>query len=74
MARAGVNEVGSDEASNKELVKVDPRYFRPTEVDVLEGDASKARSRLGWKHHVTFNELVAELVASDLSAARSGKA
>ena len=69
----GVNEVGIDEASGKELVKVDPRYFRPTEVDVLLGDASKARTKLGWKHKVTFDELVAELVTSDLNAARAGK-
>jgi GDPmannose 4,6-dehydratase len=69
----GVSEVGIDEASGKELVKVDQRYFRPTEVDVLQGDASKARSKLGWKHRVTFDELVAELVTSDLNAVRAGK-
>ncbi len=69
----GVNEVGFDEAGGKELIKVDPRYFRPTEVDILLGDASKARSKLGWKHRVGFNELVAELVTSDLNAARAGK-
>jgi len=69
----GVNEVGLDEASGKELVKVDPRYFRPTEVDILLGDASKARSKLGWKHRVGFDELVTELVTSDLKAARAGK-
>ncbi|MSP32211.1 MAG: GDP-mannose 4,6-dehydratase [Pseudolabrys sp.] len=70
----GVNEVGIDKASGKELIKVDPRYFRPTEVDILQGDASKARSKLGWKHKVSFNDLVAELVTSDLNAARTGKA
>ena len=69
----GVNEVGIDEASGKELVKVDPRYLRPTEVDVLQGDATKAHTKLGWKHRVTFDELVAELVTSDLNAARAGK-
>ena len=69
----GVNEVGIDEASGKELVKVDPRYFRPTEVDVLQGDATKARTKLGWKHRVNFDELVTELVTSDLNAARAGK-
>jgi GDPmannose 4,6-dehydratase len=50
----GVSEVGIDDTSGKELVKVDPRYFRPTEVDVLQGDASKARSKFGWKHRATF--------------------
>jgi GDPmannose 4,6-dehydratase len=69
----GENEVGIDEVSGKELVKVDPRYLRPTEVDVLQGDASKARTKLGWKHRVSFDELVAELVTSDLAAARAGK-
>ena len=69
----GANEVGIDEASGKELVKVDPRYFRPTEVDALQGDATKAHTKLGWKHRVSFDELVAELVISDLTAARAGK-
>ena len=50
----GVNEVGIDEVNGKELIKVDPRYFRPTEVDVLLGDASKARAKLGWKHKGQF--------------------
>jgi len=70
---AGVNEVGIDEASGKELIKVDLRYFRPTEVDALVGDASKAHSKLGWKHLVGFEELVGEMVTSDLNAARAGK-
>jgi GDPmannose 4,6-dehydratase len=58
----GTNETGVDEASGKELVKVDQRYFRPTEVDVLIGDASKARAKLGWKHRITFDVLVSEMV------------
>ena len=65
----GVNEIGIDEASGKELIKIDPRYFRPTEVDALVGDASKARARLKWQHKVKFDELVVELVTSDLKAA-----
>jgi GDPmannose 4,6-dehydratase len=69
----GADEVGIDEASGKAVVKVDPRYFRPTEVDVLVGDASKARSKLGWKHRVTFDDIVIELVTSDLNAVRVGK-
>jgi GDPmannose 4,6-dehydratase len=67
----GSEETGIDEASGKELIKVDPDYFRPTEVDALVGDASKARTRLGWRHRVTFDELVVELVTSDLAAARA---
>jgi GDPmannose 4,6-dehydratase len=69
----GVNEVGIDAAGGQTLVRVDPRYFRPTEVDVLIGDASKARARLGWKHKVDFEDLVDEMVNRDLEAARVGK-
>ncbi len=65
----GADEVGIDDASGAELVKIDPRYLRPTEVDVLMGDASKARARLGWRHKVTFDELVTEMVMADLKAA-----
>ena len=46
----GVDEVGLDARSGKELVRIDPRYFRPTEVDLLQGDPSKAHARLGWRH------------------------
>ena len=59
-------EEGVDAKSGKVLVKVDPRYFRPTEVELLLGDPGKARRVLGWKHEVTFPELVREMVASDL--------
>jgi GDPmannose 4,6-dehydratase len=63
---AGVDEEGRDAATGDLLVKVDPRYFRPTEVEQLLGDATKARTRLGWKHEIAFPELVKEMVASDL--------
>ena len=66
----GVDETGVDKKSGKTLVRVDPVYFRPTEVDLLIGDASKARAKLGWKPKTTFIELVKEMVASDLAAAR----
>ena len=59
-------EEGLDEKTGKVVVKVDPRYFRPAEVELLLGDPSKARRVLGWKHEVTFPELVKEMVASDL--------
>jgi GDPmannose 4,6-dehydratase len=65
---AGVEEKGLDAGSGRVLVEVDRRYFRPTEVDLLVGDPSKARSRLGWQHTVSFDELVAEMVAADLKA------
>ncbi len=69
----GRDETGIDEKSGQTLVEVDPRYFRPTEVDVLRGDASKARAKLGWQHRTGFDALVNELVSSDLNAARAGK-
>ena len=62
----GDDEVGVDSASGKVLVKVDQRYFRPTEVDELLGDASKAQRELGWKAETSFTELVAEMMKSDL--------
>ena len=64
----GVAEKGYDGAGRC-IVAVDPRYFRPAEVDALLGDASKARACLGWRPRVTFNELVAEMVREDLKTA-----
>jgi len=63
---AGVDEKGIDATSRRVLARVDPRYFRPTEVDLLIGDPSKARSKLGWQHKVSFEQLVAEMVTADL--------
>ena len=62
----GVDEVGIDSANGEPLVRIDSRYFRPTEVDLLLGDASKAHRILGWQHTVTFPELVSDMVHSDL--------
>ncbi len=62
----GVEEKGFDAASTRVLVEVDPRYFRPVEVDVLIGDPTKARTKLGWHHKVSFDELVTEMVEADL--------
>jgi GDPmannose 4,6-dehydratase len=64
----GAQEVGLDAKTGKDIVRIDPRYFRPTEVDELLGDASKARAQLGWKPKVSFAELVAEMVESDRTA------
>jgi GDPmannose 4,6-dehydratase len=66
----GVDEVGVNSATGRTLVRVDPRYFRPTEVETLLGDASKAREKLGWTAEVSFGDLVAEMVASDLDLAK----
>jgi len=64
----GVEEEGFDEKGRR-VVAVDPHYFRPTEVNTLLGDASKARKKLGWKPRTSFRELVAEMVACDLKNA-----
>ena len=69
----GIEEKGIDEASGDILVEIDPRYFRPNEVDVLLGDPSKAFEKLGWRHATAFVELVREMVASDLHALGEGK-
>jgi GDPmannose 4,6-dehydratase len=66
----GVTEVGIDSATGRTLVRVDPRYFRPTEVETLLGDATKAKQKLGWIAEVTFPELVADMVESDLGVAK----
>ena len=66
----GVDEQGIDAATGKLIVKVDPRYFRPTEVETLLGDASKARARLGWAPLISFSELVQEMVEGDVQQAR----
>ena len=65
---AGVDEKGYD-ASGKCIVQVNPRYFRPTEVETLLGDPTKAKEKLGWMPRITFDELVAEMVREDLKAA-----
>ena len=62
---SGVDEQGFDDASGTVLVRVDPRYFRPTEVETLLGDPRKAARVLGWRHQTTFVELVREMVAAD---------
>ena len=63
----GVDEVGVDE-SGRVLVEVDPRYFRPSEVDSLVADPSKARAGVGWEPKVSFEELVERMVETDLRA------
>lgn len=67
----GVNEKGYDEKSGKELIVVDPRYFRPTEVDMLIGDATKAREKLGWQPQHTLDDLVRDMIASDVNELES---
>lgn len=63
---SGVDEVGYDTESDRPIICVDPNYFRPTEVESLLGDATRAREKLGWAPTTTFPELVAEMMAEDL--------
>ena len=67
----GIHELGIDVASGRELVAVDARYFRPTEVEALCGDASKARAKLGWEPQVSLAELTQMMVDADLAEART---
>jgi GDPmannose 4,6-dehydratase len=67
---SGVDEKGIEARSGRVLIEVDARYFRPTEVDILVGDPSKAQKRLGWRHKTSFDAMVKEMVAADLAAVR----
>lgn len=69
----GVNEVGIDTGTGNTLIAVDPRYFRPTEVDLLLGDSSKAEARLGWTSRTRFAELVEMMADADLLAVQRGQ-
>jgi GDPmannose 4,6-dehydratase len=68
----GSSETGVDPVSGQVMVRIDPRYFRPTEVDNLVGDASKARAKFGWKHRVNFDALVVEMVEEDRRMLKDG--
>jgi GDPmannose 4,6-dehydratase len=67
---SGISEKGFDAGSGRVLVEVDPRYFRPTEVDVLLGDPTKAHEKLGWRHKTSFKDLVKQMVDADRVAVR----
>jgi GDPmannose 4,6-dehydratase len=67
---SGLAEKGVDARDGRVLIEIDERYFRPTETDALLGDPSKARQKLGWRHKVTFDELVREMVDADLQEMR----
>jgi GDPmannose 4,6-dehydratase len=69
---SGADELGIDENTGKEIIAIDPRYFRPTEVETLLGDASKAQRELGWKPTVGFAELVQMMADADLEAVKAG--
>ena len=63
----GVNEIGKDKATGKVIVKVNPKFFRPAEVDVLLGNPAKAEAALGWEREISFAELVERMVKNDLA-------
>jgi GDPmannose 4,6-dehydratase len=69
----GLDEMGVDSKTGTVRVEIDPRYFRPTEVELLHGDPSKAKKVLGWQHKTTFPELVREMVAADLKILKDGR-
>ena len=70
---SGVDEQGIDTKTGRLVVKVDPRYFRPFELEALKGDAARARTELGWQPKITFDELVDEMVEEDLKLAKFEK-
>jgi GDPmannose 4,6-dehydratase len=69
---SGVDEQGIDEANGDVLVEIDPRYFRPTEVETLLGNPAKALDILGWQHTTPFSDLVSDMVKSDLELLKRG--
>ena len=69
----GVDEVGVNKANGKSIVRIDPKYFRPTEVDLLVGDATKAKNELGWEAKCTVEELVKDMVNADLALFKRDK-
>ena len=69
----GINEIGINKANGKTVVKVNPKFFRPAEVDILLGDPDKAQKELGWKREISFNELVTRMVENDLALVKIGK-
>ena len=66
----GINETGYDNKTGQRIVSIDPKYFRPTEVDTLLGDATKARKKLGWQPRISFEQLIAEMVSEDFKLAQ----
>ena len=70
---SGVDEIGKNAQTGKLLVSVDPTYFRPTEVEILIGDASKAKEKLGWSPTCDLNQLISEMISSDLEEAKKDR-
>ena len=69
----GANEIGIDKKSGKTIIRIDPKYYRPTEVEQLLGDATRARTKLGWTPEVTFDKLIEIMVKSDMEKIGRGE-
>lgn len=67
----GLEETGVDRATGRTVVRVNPKFFRPAEVELLLGDPSKAERELGWKRRISFDELVSRMVQNDLALVRA---
>ena len=67
----GVNEIGKDKKTGKQIVAINPKYYRPTEVDILIGDASKAKEKLGWETKVEIDELIQIMMENDIKLAKN---
>ena len=67
---SGVDEIGRRADTNEVVVRIDSRYFRPTEVEQLLGDASKAKKQLNWKNKIPLEELISEMIKEDLNEAK----
>jgi GDPmannose 4,6-dehydratase len=66
----GADEIGIDRNTGKQIIAVEPRYFRPTEVETLLGDPTKVKKQLGWEPKIGCEELIKEMISSDLAAAK----
>ena len=69
----GLNEIGRRADNNEIVIRIDPNYFRPTEVDELLGDSSKAKQKLGWSPKTSLEELIKEMISNDITEARKYK-
>lgn len=70
---SGVDEIGIDKATGQTIVKVNPKFFRPAEVDVLLGNPAKAEAALGWKREISFSQLVERMVKNDMEIVAAEK-
>ena len=70
MGKSGLDEIGKRSDTGEVVVRIDPRYFRPTEVEQLLGDPSKASKKLKWKSKISLNQLISEMIQEDSKEAK----